>query len=125
MKRRNKSSAGRQVPAVLHEAIEQERDNLSRAASLLACLSIALEQEASGAKPYYADVAQLAHDLLRRSIGALDSLALQKRMADDEVRDVISGECVAYRLAMPQQEYPVPVEWVQPLLQCHETRTLQ
>jgi hypothetical protein len=62
---------------ILLEAIEAERDNLSRAASVLGCLAIAMEHGERGHKgPYYPDVAQIALDMVRKSIGALDPINL-------------------------------------------------
>ncbi len=76
------------VPEALHEAIEEERDNLSKAESLLGCLAIALQHEADSATaPNYPDIAGLARDLLKQSINRLDSLTLQKRLLRDKVRE--------------------------------------
>jgi hypothetical protein len=72
----------------LHEAIEEERGNLSKTESLLGCLAISLEHETDpAAAPYYPDVASLARDLLKQSIDRLDSLNLQKRLLRNRVRD--------------------------------------
>jgi hypothetical protein len=63
----------------LHEAIEIERDNLSKAESVLGCLAVAMEYETDGArKPYYPDVAEIARDMVRRSINGLDPLTLRR-----------------------------------------------
>ncbi|MGH8336240.1 MAG: hypothetical protein ACRETL_05315, partial [Gammaproteobacteria bacterium] len=76
------------VPEVLHEAIESERDNLSKAESVLGCLMISMEYEADPDDgPYYPDVAQLARDLVKQSIDQLDSLVLQKRLLGNKVRE--------------------------------------
>ena len=76
------------VPEALHEAIEEERGNLSKTESLLGCLAISLEHETDpAAAPYYPDVAGLARDLLKQSIDRLDSLNLQKRLLRNRVRD--------------------------------------
>ena len=76
------------VPEALHDAIEEERDNLSKAESLLGCLAISLEHETDPATaPYYPDMAGLVRDLLRRSIDRLDSLNLQKRLLRNKVRE--------------------------------------
>ncbi len=78
------------VPEALHEAIEEERGNLSKAESLLGCLAISMEHETDpAAAPYYPDVAGLARDLLKRSIDRLDSLNLQKRLLRNKVRDPV------------------------------------
>jgi hypothetical protein len=57
------------------KAIETERDNLLRADSLLECLKIAMEYgEMPHKGPYYPDVAQIAHQMVRNSIRALDPI---------------------------------------------------
>jgi hypothetical protein len=78
------------LPEGLHDAIEIERGNLSKAESLLGCLAIAMEYEYetdSVNAPYYPDVAQLARDLLRQSINGLDSLSLQRHLLRDKVKE--------------------------------------
>jgi hypothetical protein len=76
------------VPEGLHEAIETERDNLSKAESVLGCLAIAMEYEADSVDgPYYPDVAQLARDLVRQSINGLDSLVLQQRLLRNKIKE--------------------------------------
>jgi len=66
----------------LREAVEVERENLSKAESVLGCLAIAMEYEMEGAKrPYYPDVAQIAREMVRRSVNSLDPLTL-RRMHD-------------------------------------------
>ena len=76
------------VPMGLHEAIESERDNLSRAESVLGCLAMSMEYDAdSPNKPYYPDVAQLARELIRQSINGLDSLALQQRLLRNKIKE--------------------------------------
>jgi hypothetical protein len=80
------------VPEGLHEAIETERDNLSKAESLLGCLAIAMEYESDTAKgPYYPDVAQLARELVRQSINGLDSVVLEQRLARNKVKEDHAG----------------------------------
>jgi hypothetical protein len=70
------------VPEGLHEAIEDERGNLSKAESLLGCLAIAMEYEADFVNgPHYPDVAELARELVRQSINGLDSVMLQRRLS--------------------------------------------
>src|ERR1700689_3269138 len=71
------------IPEPLREAIEVERDNLSKAESILGCLAIAMEygSGADGGGPYYHDVAQIARELVRKSINGLDSLRLQERLS--------------------------------------------
>ena len=76
------------VPAELHEAIEIERGNLSKAESLLGCLAISMEYETDAVTgPYYPDVAQLARDLVRQSINALDSLVLQQHLLRNKIKE--------------------------------------
>jgi len=88
------------VPEALHEAIENERSNLSRAESVLGCLAISMESEPDPLNgPYYPDVAQLARELVRQSINGLDSLTLQKRLLRNKVKEspVALGVEGAYR----------------------------
>ena len=76
------------VPEGLHEAIETERDNLSTAESVLGCLAISMEYEADYVTgPYYPDVAQLARELVRKSINGLDSLTLQQRLLRNKIKE--------------------------------------
>jgi hypothetical protein len=76
------------VPEGLHEAIETERGNLSKAESVLGCLAISMEYEADSVnRPYYPDVAQLARELVRQSINGLDSLVLQQRLLRNKVKE--------------------------------------
>jgi hypothetical protein len=76
------------VPEGLHEAIETERDNLSKAESVLGCLAIAMEYETDSINgPYYPDVAQLARELVRQSINGLDSLVLQERLLRNKIKE--------------------------------------
>jgi hypothetical protein len=76
------------VPEGLHEAIETERDNLSTAESVLGCLAISMEYEADSVTgPYYPDVAQLARELVRKSINGLDSLTLQQRLLRNKIKE--------------------------------------
>lgn len=76
------------VPEGLHEAIENERDNLSKAESVLGCLAISMEYESDSVSgPYYPDVAQLAREMVRQSINGLDSLVLQQRLLRNKVKE--------------------------------------
>jgi len=76
------------LPAALHEAIEIERDNLAKAESLLGCLAISMECESQSATgPYYPDVAQIAREMVRRSINGLDSLALERVHLRNKVKE--------------------------------------
>jgi hypothetical protein len=76
------------VPEGLHEAIETERGNLSKAESLLGCLAISMEYDTDPATgPYYPDVAQIARDLVRQSLNGLDSLVLQRHLLRNKVKE--------------------------------------
>lgn len=65
-------------PATLEEAIEQERDRMDRARSVLGCLRHSLTYpehfEGDADRPSFADVADLAHDLVADAINRLDSV---------------------------------------------------
>lgn len=83
---------GPAVPLGVERAIEAERDNLSKAESLLGCLAIAMEQgawehEDEVVPPYYPDVARMARNLVRQSINALDSLHLEKHLARRRIKE--------------------------------------
>jgi hypothetical protein len=72
----------------LIEAIEDERRHLSKADSLLGCLIIAMEYQTEFTeRPYYPDVAEIARELVKKSINALDPVLLQERMLRDKVKD--------------------------------------
>jgi hypothetical protein len=76
------------VPEGLHEAIEAERGNLSKAESVLGCLAIAMEYETDSVDgPHYPDVAQIAREMVRQSINNLDSLELQQRMLRNKIKE--------------------------------------
>jgi hypothetical protein len=77
---------------LLFKAIETERDNLSRADSLLGCLIIAMEYgETMHKGPYYPDVAQVAHEMVRKSINALDPIHLPNP-SRDKVKEEFSAQ---------------------------------
>jgi hypothetical protein len=84
IKNRRRNTGGSTLPTIsgaqlnrLLKAIETERGNLSRADSLLGCLIIAMEYgETMHKGPYYPDVAQIAHEMVRKSISALDPILL-------------------------------------------------
>jgi hypothetical protein len=81
-----KPSHARQLKLLL-ETVEQERANLSRAESLLECLRIAMEYESQTTTgPYYPDVAQIAHELVHKSVNALESIYLPS-LPRDKVRE--------------------------------------
>jgi hypothetical protein len=72
----------------LHDAIEGERDNLAKAESILGCLVCAMEYQSDGTNaPYYPDVAQVARELVRKSINGLDSLVLQRRLLRNRIKE--------------------------------------
>jgi hypothetical protein len=76
------------VPEGMHEAIEIERGNLSKAESVLGCLAISMEYETDSVDgPHYPDVAQLARELVRKSIDGLDSLVLQRRLLRNKIKE--------------------------------------
>src|ERR1700682_2356224 len=76
------------LPEGLHEAIEDERGNLSKAESVLGCLAIAMEYETDSVNgPHYPDVAELARELVRQSINGLDSLVLQQRLLRNKIKE--------------------------------------
>ena len=85
---RHEHAQGVALPASLNEAIETERDNLAKAESLLGCLAISMECESQSATgPYYPDVAQIAREMVRRSINGLDSLALERVHLRNKVKE--------------------------------------
>ncbi len=89
------------VPEALHEAIENERSNLSRAEAVLGCLAISMESQPDPVDgPYYPEVAQLAREMVRQSINGLDSLALQKLLLKDKVKESPVFLCI-------ERAYPV------------------
>jgi hypothetical protein len=90
------------VPEGLHEAIETERDNLSKAESLLACMVVAMEYHTDPlAGPYYPAVAQMARELVDRSINGLDSLVLQQRLRRNKIEEVFYGSWDNPRISPP------------------------
>ena len=97
-KLRSRQSSRGQLKLVL-AAVETERDNLSRAESLLGCLKIAMEYGSETDKlPYYPDVAQIAGEMVRKSIQALDPINLPS--PESKVREVFFVErVVAFALS--------------------------
>jgi hypothetical protein len=88
------------VPERLQEAIAAERDNLSKVEALLSCMVISLEYQNDPLEgPYYPAVAQLARELVARSIDGLDPFVLRRRILRDKVEEVF---CVA----LIDQAYP-------------------
>jgi hypothetical protein len=88
------------------KAIESERDNLARAESLLRCLTIAMEHEGMSHKgPYYPDVAEIAREMVRKSISALDPINLPSP-SRDKVREDFFADVGSPRPA-PMHEVPL------------------
>ncbi len=82
------------VPEALHEAIENERDNLSKAESLLACMVVAMEyQNDPVAGPYFPAVAQIARELVGRSIDSLDPFVLRQRLLRNKIEEAL---CISF-----------------------------
>jgi hypothetical protein len=82
------------VPEGLHEAIEEERGNLSKAESVLGCLAIAMEYGADSVNvPYYPDLAEIARELVRQSIHGLDSFTLQQRLLRNKIKESPGLSC--------------------------------
>src|ERR1700677_504588 len=74
---------GIRVPRALHRAIDMQRDNLSRAQSILACMVAAMELEGDQlAGPYLPEVTQTVRELVERSIDGLDPFMLKQRLRD-------------------------------------------
>jgi hypothetical protein len=88
------------VPEGLHEAIAAERDNLSKVESLLACMVVSLEyQNDPRDGPYHPAAAQLARELVARSIDGLDPFVLRQRILRNKIEEVF---CVS----LIDQAYP-------------------
>jgi hypothetical protein len=88
------------VPDRLQEAIAAERDNLSKVEALLSCMVVSLEYQNDPLEgPYYPAVAQLARELVARSIDGLDPFVLRQRILRDKIEEVF---CVS----LIDQAYP-------------------
>lgn len=93
----------------LQRAIESERGTLFKADSLLGCLVLAMEYETDAVSgPHYPDVAQIARELVQKSIDGLDSLTLRQRMLRDKVQEEI---CVISSLAYPEGTHTGDCQW--------------
>jgi len=94
---------GIRVPRALHKAIDMQRDNLSRAQSILTCMVAAMEHEGDQLiSPYFPEVTQTVRELVERSIDGLDPFVLKQRL-----RDKVEEEfCVSplYGMAQPSQQ---------------------
>jgi hypothetical protein len=95
-RRMSTDAYGTPVPLALLEAIEAERDRLSQADSVLACLIVAMEHPEEADSPYYPDVVRHARALVRQCLQALDSVALKQSVLGDQVKD----DCRALHLAV-------------------------
>lgn len=105
----------------LLRAIETERDNLSRAESLLGCLAIAMEYgEMTYKGPYYPDVAQIAREMVRKSISALDPINLP-----NPSRDKVKEEYCAKDCAPPVAELDEVLLLPQPIFAAFPRQRLQ
>jgi hypothetical protein len=88
------------VPERLQEAIAAERDNLSKVEALLSCMVVSLEYQNDPLEgPYYPAVAQLARELVARSIDGLDPFVLRRRILRDKVEEV-------FYVSLIDQAYP-------------------
>jgi hypothetical protein len=58
----------------LRDLIEAQLGNLGKLESVLRCLAHSMEYRSSGPEPYYPDIAEVACDLLKRSLADLDVL---------------------------------------------------
>lgn len=92
---------GAPVPARLREAIETERDNLSKAEALLACMVVSMEYQNNPLDgPYYPAVVQLARELVARSINGLDPFVLRQRLLRNKIEEV-------FLVSFDDQMYPL------------------
>ena len=90
----NRHEYGVPVRKRLQEAIQAERDNLCKAESLLACMAVALEYRDDPLEgPYFPAVAQLARELVARSIDGLDPGVLRERLLRNKIEEVF---CVSF-----------------------------
>ena len=85
----NRHPYGVPVPKRLQEAIEAERDNLCKAEALLACMVVSLEYKDDPLEgPYFPAVAQLARELVARSINGLDPEVIRERLLRNKIEEV-------------------------------------
>jgi hypothetical protein len=76
-----KSKSHAPISKQLMDAIQVERDNLCNVECLLACMAAALEHLDDPLKgPYFPPVANLARELVARSIEGLEPEVLRERM---------------------------------------------
>jgi len=94
------------VPKRLQDAIEAERDNLAKAESLLACMMVSMEYQNDPLEgPYYPAVAQLARELVARSINGLDPFVLRQRLLRNKIEEVFSVPFVDLALSLEPCEF--------------------
>jgi hypothetical protein len=101
-----KQPYGLPVPEGLQEAIAAERDNLSKVESLLACMVVSLEYQNDPLEaPYYPAVAQLARELVARSIDGLDPFVLRQRILRNKIEEVFCVSLIdqAYLPSAPSE----------------------
>jgi hypothetical protein len=100
------------IPESLHEAIAAERDNLGKVESLLACMVVSLEYQNDPLDgPYYPAAAQLARELVARSINGLDPFVIRQRILRNKIEEVF---CVS----LIDQPYP-PSAQTEPKVSAH------
>jgi hypothetical protein len=105
-RRMSTDAYGVAVPLALLEAIEAERDRLSQADSMLACLIVAMEHPEEADSPYYPDVVRHARALVRQCQQALDSVALKQVVLGDQVKE----DCRALQPAVLSATAPIDVQ---------------
>ena len=97
------------VPQSLHEAIEEERENLSQLDSLLGCLTIAMEYDGNSEDaPYFPDVARQARTLLKKSLRALDCATLKTRILHDQVKEDVDRVLTLVPTPANEVDEPAP-----------------
>lgn len=81
------------IPEALCDVIEEERENLGNALSVLQCMNLAMEQQGVPSEgPYWPAIAQIAIKMLRGSFNALDSNTIEKRLAAKPRRRRVNEE---------------------------------
>jgi hypothetical protein len=85
---KNRSPEAGFLPAEVVAAIERERDNLSKAESVLACMAVSLKFDTDPLRgPYYPAVAQVVRELVGRSIDRLEPMVMARRLRDKVEED--------------------------------------
>jgi hypothetical protein len=120
---RGHGAYGAALPERLREAIETERDNLAKAESLLGCLAISLEYQPNSATgPYYPDLAEMARGLVRQSINALDSLALERHLLRNKIKEEIELRIAGHsdcRSLAAREEQTISIYGINPARNYH------